>query len=49
MKYRNVRNGSVIDIPQILIDKDWEPIAPSPETKSGNKSAREPKNKKAVK
>lgn len=29
MKYRNIKNGSVIDIPCILTDVDWEALEPS--------------------
>lgn len=29
MKYRNVKNGSVIDIPCILTDVNWEALEPS--------------------
>lgn len=26
MKYRNIRNGAVIDIPSVLNDKNWETV-----------------------
>lgn len=29
MKYRNIKNGSVIDISCILTDVDWEALEPS--------------------
>lgn len=29
MKYRNIKNGAVIDIPCILTDVDWEALEPS--------------------
>lgn len=29
MKYRNIKNGSVIDIPCILTDVNWEALEPS--------------------
>ncbi len=29
MKYRNIKNGSVIDIPCILTDVDWKALEPS--------------------
>lgn len=29
MKYRNIKNGSVIDIPCILTDENWEALEPS--------------------
>ena len=27
MKYRNIKNGNVIDIPSLLIDMDWEAVS----------------------
>ena len=27
MKYRNIKNGNVIDIPSVLIDRDWEAVS----------------------
>lgn len=29
MKYRNIKNGAVIDISCILTDEDWEALEPS--------------------
>lgn len=29
MKYRNIKNGSVIDISCVLTDVDWEALEPS--------------------
>jgi hypothetical protein len=29
MKYRNIKNGAVIDIPCILTDENWEALEPS--------------------
>lgn len=29
MKYRNIKNGSVIDIPCTLTDVNWEALEPS--------------------
>ena len=29
MKYRNIKNGAVIDISCILTDVDWEALEPS--------------------
>ena len=27
MKYRNIHNGRVIDIPSVLTSPDWKPVA----------------------
>ena len=54
MKYRNIRNGAVIDIPSVLVDNEWEPLAPTPKYKDKENSSTAPepkkgKTKKAVK
>lgn len=52
MKYRNIKNGSVIDIPCILTDVNWEALEPSnPQSDKEPQEETEPKKntKKTVK
>ena len=48
MKYRNIKNGSVIDIPCILTDVNWKAQEPS-NTQSDKESQEETEPKKNTK
>lgn len=43
MKYRNIKNGAVIDIPCILTDENWEALEPSQPQSVEEPQAEEPK------
>ena len=44
MKYRNIKNGAVIDISCILTDVDWEALEPSePQPVEESQEEAEPK------
>ncbi|WP_154502537.1 hypothetical protein [Stecheria intestinalis] len=45
MKYRNIKSGNVIDIPSVLIDRDWEAVSDKQPLISSNVTE---KKKKAV-
>ena len=38
MKYRNIKNGNVIDIPSVLVDREWEAVSEKQSPSSSSKS-----------
>jgi hypothetical protein len=38
MKYRNIKNGNVIDIPSVLVDQEWEAVSEKRSPGSSSKS-----------
>lgn len=38
MKYRNIKNGNVIDIPSVLVDQEWEDVSEKQSPISSSKS-----------
>lgn len=38
MKYRNIKNGNVIDIPSVLVDREWEAVFEKQSPSSSSKS-----------
>lgn len=47
MKYRNIKNGAVIDISSTLTDKSWEPITPNSNVSKEEAPKKTVKKKKA--